>query len=140
METALNEVLITILQVIVMILVGLACNGVRYATRWLVNKIQSEKATAALNEIEKTVLDGIYYTEQTFVKQIKEEEIWDKDSMSEALMKCSEYVISNLSAECVKQIEASKEDLSRYVIEQIESKMGFLHADTAVLFETSTQE
>ena len=82
---AISEVVLNrLLDVLGAILLGLLCGVVRYSIAWIKGRVNNDKLQAALDELGSAVLDGVYFTEQTIVKTLKEENGWTAEAKQKA--------------------------------------------------------
>lgn len=128
METVINELTSSIIQIAVAILVALFCNLVRHITSSIKSQTQSEKFKSAVEELEKTVEECIFATEQTFVKKLKDGNRWDADSQKKALEICVNSVLGTLSQSTLDALKDNEEIIADRIVQIVEAKMGELHS------------
>lgn len=110
----LTEIAIVIVTTAVTVLI-------RYGVAYLSTKTKDRKIQLALQELQTVLIDGVQYTEQTFVAPIKELGEWNPDAQKAALQKAAEYVVKNLTDSTTQLIAPDKDDLQTWVEQKIES-------------------
>jgi hypothetical protein len=111
---ALTEIAIVIITTAITVLI-------RYGIAYLSTKTKDRKSQLALQELQTVLIDGVQYTEQTFVAPMKELGEWNPDAQKAALQKAAEYVVKNLTESTTKLIAPDKDDLQTWVEQKIES-------------------
>ena len=94
---------------------------IRYGIAYLSANTKDRKVQLALQELQTVMIDGVQYTEQTFVAPMKENGEWDCDAQKAALQKAAEYVVQNLTKSAKKLVASDKDDLQTWVEQKIES-------------------
>lgn len=112
----LVEIIITVLSAV---LIALFKQGIGY----LKSKTESVLIKTVMDEVEKTIDDGINYTEQTMVNTFKTTETWTKEAQYEALQHCVNYILSNLSNKTTEFISENGGDIRGYITAKVEAKI-----------------
>lgn len=94
---------------------------IRYGIAYLSANTKDRKIQLALQELQTVMIDGVQYTEQTFVTPMKENGEWDFDAQKAALQKAAEYVVQNLTKSTKKLVASDKDDLQTWVEQKVES-------------------
>lgn len=94
---------------------------IRYGIAYLSANTKDRKIQMALQELQTVMIDGVQYTEQTFVAPMKENGKWDCDAQKAALQKAAEYVVQNLTKSTKKLVTSDKDDLQTWIEQKIES-------------------
>lgn len=94
---------------------------IRYGIAYLSANTNDRKIQLALQELQTVMIDGVQYTEQTFVAPMKENGEWDFDAQKAALQKAAEYVVQNLTKSTKKLVASDKDDLQTWIEQKIES-------------------
>jgi hypothetical protein len=118
MWTELFNVLIEIAVVVMSTAVTVL---IRYGIAYLSANTKDRKVQLALQELQTVMIDGVQYTEQTFVAPMKENGEWDCDAQKAALQKAAEYVVQNLTKSTKKLVASDKDDLQTWVEQKVES-------------------
>ena len=111
---ALTEIAIVLITTAITVLI-------RYGIAYLSTKTKDRKSQLALQELQTVLIDGVQYTEQTFVAPMKELGEWNPDAQKAALQKAAEYVVKNLTESTTKLTAPDKDDLQTWVEQKIES-------------------
>lgn len=128
MQTVSKQILDLLVELLSSVLVTLLCIGARHAISWLKAKANSTKINAALDELERAVIDGIYFAEQTLVREYKEHDGWTPEAQAEAKQACVDFVENLLTPAASSVIAQTEDELRRIIDEKIESKLGQIHA------------
>lgn len=110
------EIIITVLSAV---LIALFKQGIGY----LKSKTESVLIKTVMDEVEKTIDDGINYTEQTMVNAFKGTDTWTKEAQYEALQHCVNYILSNLSNKTTEFISENGGDIRGYITAKVEAKI-----------------
>lgn len=94
---------------------------IRYGIAYLSANTKDRKVQLALQELQTVMIDGVQYTEQTFVAPMKENGEWNCDAQKAALQKAAEYVVQNLTKSTKKLVASDKDDLQTWIEQKIES-------------------
>lgn len=110
-----------ILTEIILAVVGLVISSLgAYATYWINTKIKSDKGKKLLGDALNIVSDGVNYTYQTYVDEIKGGSLWDKEAQQKAKEKAFTYIKTNLSEQVEKYIMENFNDVNEWINNQIE--------------------
>lgn len=129
MQESWEKVLSMLIEGLGSLMFALLCIGMKYLITLLKNRIKNEKAKQLLDEIQQAVLDGIYFTEQTAVKELKENGKWNSTTQQEVLKQCADYVENVLSAEAIEFLSDNQDTIQQLITQKIEAKLGKLHAE-----------
>ena len=117
----MNELLDTLIQIIMAVISAALVVLIRYGITYLSTRTKDNKIQLALQELQTVLIDGVQYTEQTFVDPMKENGEWDCDAQKAALQKAAEYVVQNLTKSTKKLVASDKDDLQTWVEQKVES-------------------
>lgn len=117
----MNELLNTLIQIIMAVISAALVVLIRYGITYLSTRTKDNKIQLALQELQTVLIDGVQYTEQTFVTPMKENGEWDCDAQKIALKKAAEYIVQNLTKSTKKLVAADKDDLQTWVEQKVES-------------------
>lgn len=98
----------------------LATSGGAYLVNLIRTKVKSEKIQNILLGAVNIVQDGVDYTYQTFVENMKGTTLWDDDAKEAALNKALDYAKTNLSDKAKNLITRDYGDLEVWIKNQIE--------------------
>lgn len=119
LKTIMNVLVEIVITVLSAVLIALFKQGIGY----LKSKTESVLIKTVMDEVEKTIDDGINYTEQTMVSAFKNTETWTKEAQYEALQHCVNYIISNLSNKTTEFISENGGDIRGYITAKVEAKI-----------------
>ena len=117
----MTELLDTLIQIIMAVISAALVVLIRYGITYLSTRTKDDKIQLALQELQTVLIDGVQYTEQTFVAPMKENGKWDCDAQKAALQKAAEYVVQNLTKSTKKLVASDKDDLQPWVEQKVES-------------------
>ena len=117
----MTELLDTLIQIIMAVISAALVVLIRYGITYLSTLTKDGKIQLALQELQTVLIDGVQYTEQTFVAPMKENGEWDCDAQKAALQKAAEYVVQNLTKSTKKLVASDKDDLQTWVEQKVES-------------------
>jgi len=98
----------------------LATSGGAYLVNLIRTKVKNEKVQNILLGAVNIVQDGVDYTYQTFVENMKGTTLWDDAAKEAALNKALDYVKMNLSDKAKNLITKDCGDLETWIKNQIE--------------------
>lgn len=117
----MNAFLNALIQVAVTIVSAALVVLIRYGIGYLSTKTKDRRVQLALQELQTVLVDGVQFTEQTFVAPMKEMNEWDANAQKAALQKAAEYVVKNLTKSTTKLLTSEKDDVQTWVEQKIES-------------------
>ena len=98
----------------------LATSGGAYLVNLIRTKVKNEKIQNILLGAVNIVQDGVDYTYQTFVENMKGTTLWDDAAKETALNKALDYAKTNLSDKAKNLITRDYGDLEVWIKNQIE--------------------
>lgn len=98
----------------------LATSGGAYLVNLIRTKVKNEKIQNILLGAINIVQDGVDYTYQTFVENMKGTTLWDDAAKEAALNKAVDYAKTNLSDKAKNLIAKDYGDLEIWIKNQIE--------------------
>lgn len=90
----------------------------------IATKADNEMAKKIILEVNQIVSTCVLATTQTYVSNMKEKDLFDKEAQKEALRMTSETVFSLMSDEMIGYIEGSYGDIEQYITNLIEAKIA----------------
>lgn len=110
---------------IVIWVVGAIVSGFgAFAIRWIKAKIKNEKIQNILIGAVSIVDDGVKFTYQTFVEEIKGTDLWNEDAKQAAVEKTVNYVKTKLTPAAKTYIMDNYGDITQWIKEQIEIQIN----------------
>ena len=98
-----------------------------FVVRWINAKIagvKDEKIRKILSGAKDIVFDGVKYTYQTYVEEIKGTTVWDKEAQAVAMKKTVDYVKGTLTQQAKDYIIANYGDLEAWIKQQAEVQIN----------------
>ena len=116
----LQNVLYAVITAAVPVITGFVC-------RWLASlyegnkiKVKNEKAQAVLGQVTDMIVAAVETTTNTYVKQLKADNLFNADAQKEAFNKTFEAVQKQLTEESAKIIVETYGDVETYLTNKIE--------------------
>ena len=107
-------------DIVIWVLGLLATSGGAYLVNLIRTKVKNEKIQNILLGAINIVQDGVDYTYQTFVENMKGTTLWDDAAKEAALNKAVDYAKTNLSDKAKNLIAKDYGDLEVWIKNQIE--------------------
>ena len=98
-----------------------------FVVRWINAKIagvKDEKIRKILSGAKDIVFDGVKYTYQTYVEEIKGTTVWDKEAQETAMKKTIDYAKGTLTEQAKDYIIANYGDLEAWIKQQAEVQIN----------------
>lgn len=127
----MEEILATILKLVIMVVVPVATSVLTYFFKLyveeLINKnVQGETAEALKKGLD-IITDSVNYVQQTYVDSLKKEEKFTAEAQSKALKAAKDRAIELMNGNIQSAIEESYGNLDTYVVTIIESLIAKKH-------------
>lgn len=112
---------------IIISLAGVLISALGVFITYLINKfVKDQKAKDIVNSLHQVVRDSVLEVYQTFVEELKEQNIFDKNAQKLALERCLDLIKTNMSRDVKEWLEANVGDVTAYLKSLIESQIGLL--------------
>lgn len=95
-----------------------------FITRFINTKIKDEKLQKLLLGAVSIVGDGVKFTYQTFVEEIKGTNLWDEEAKKKAMQKTVDYVKTTMSQKAKDYVVANYGDLEAWIRNQAEIQIN----------------
>ena len=126
--TTWNEVIMyiieTVLKLIVVVLIPYLANLVRV-------KVKNDKQAKYLDLAEKLIRDAVTQVQQTYVENMKAEDLFDKQAQAEAFERVKANVISVMNKEMIDIVIEAVGDFDSYMRNIIEAQVFELNHGAA---------
>lgn len=122
---AMTPALIDALALIIAALAGYLITYINKKKKALEVEINNENAKAYLDMVEKTIVDCVNATNQTFVETLKKEGNFTKEAQKEAFNKTLQSVKAILSKDCLEYLSLITTDLNAYICNKIEAEVNY---------------
>lgn len=120
---AITPALIDALALIIAALAGYLITYINKKKKALEVETDNEKTKAYLDIIEKTIVDCVNATNQTFVETLKKEGKFTKEAQEEAFNKTLQSVKAILSKDCLEYLSLITTDVNTYIYNKIEAEV-----------------
>lgn len=122
--TALTPALTEALVLIITALAGYLITYINKKKKALQQEMDSEQAKAYLDMFERTIIDCVETTNQTFVETLKKQNLFDKAAQEEAFNKTLQNVKAILSEDCLEYLNSITADVNAYIYNRIEAEVN----------------
>ena len=95
-----------------------------FIIRFINKKIKNDTIKNLLLGAINIVSDGVKFTYQTYVEEIKGTTLWDKDAQERAMQKTVEYVKNTMTQQAKDYIVANYGDLEAWIRQQAEIQIN----------------
>ena len=120
---AITPALIDALALIIAALAGYLNTNINKKKKPLEVETDNEKTKAYLDMIEKTIVDCVNATNQTFVETLKKDGKFTKEAQEEAFNKTLQSVKAILSKDCLEYLSLITTDVNTYIYNKIEAEV-----------------
>lgn len=124
------EILQPALQMILTAIVGLLASilvaAVNTKRQEILEKIKDEKAKKYVELIADTITKCVMATNQTYVEEMKDKDIFDEEAHKEAFKKTYDAVLDILNRDAIEYIESVYGDVQGYLTNAIEAEVNNL--------------
>lgn len=122
--TTLTPALTEALVLIITALAGYLITYINKKKKALQQEMDSEQAKAYLDMFERTIIDCVETTNQTFVETLKKQNLFDKAAQEEAFNKTLQNVKAILSEDCLEYLNSITADVNAYIYNRIEAEVN----------------
>lgn len=131
----MNEVIINItpalssaLSALLIALTGYLITYINKKKKALQQEMDCELADKYLDMLEKTVIECVTATNQTFVEALKKQGAFTEEAQKEAFVKTYNNVMAILNEDCYEYLAMITSDVEAYIINKIEAEVNFAKA------------
>lgn len=115
-----NEILMYIIETILKLVVAVA---IPYGFNILRKKLQNDTQIKYLGKFEKLVTDAVNEVQQTYVSNLKAQDMFDKEAQLEALAKVKAIVLNTMNDRMQEIVIDAVGDFDTYMRSLIESEV-----------------
>lgn len=115
-----NEILMYIIETLLKLVVAVA---IPYGFKLLRNKIQNDTQIKYLNKFEKLVADAVNQVQQTYVENMKAENLFDKQAQIDAFAMVKANVLNMMNDRMQEIVIDAVGDFDEYMRNIIESEV-----------------
>lgn len=110
-------------EVIIMI-IGVVVTTIGSIITYLINKlIKDERLKRIANSLNDLVRNSVLTTQQTYVDELKKNNMWDVESQKKALAKSLNLIKTNMSSEVESWLKSNVVDTEDYLKSLIEAQV-----------------
>lgn len=120
----LDEIVRVCLIPMLGILVTAFVKWVQARKQEIIDKSENELVEKYVTLLAQTISDCVIATNQTYVEELKDKNMFDEAAQKEALQKTYNTVMTILSDEAVEYLETIYGDLHEYIITKIEKEVN----------------
>lgn len=123
MPQQLQDILWTLLLSLLDVGITFVIYGIRVYAKRLREKAANELESKYIYMLEDTVTKCVLATQQTYVANLKKENMFDKEAQKQAFKMCFDNVIKMLSQDAYIYIENLTGDADNYITQLIEAEV-----------------
>lgn len=97
---------------------------IKNKTKQITDKTDNDLADKYINMLSDTIATCVMATNQTYVNNLKKENMFDKEAQKEALNKTADAVKQILSADAQKYLNETYGDVSALIMQKIEAEVA----------------
>ena len=97
---------------------------IKNKTKQITDKTDNDLADKYINMLSDTITTCVMATNQTYVNNLKKENMFDKEAQKEALNKTADAVKQILSADAQKYLNETYGDVSALIMQKIEAEVA----------------
>lgn len=120
----LQNLLYAILVAIAPVITTFICQWLLAQAKEIKLKINNEQFNKTINVVEQTIANAVKATTQTYVDNLKKENLFNKEAQLVAFEKTKTAVLAQLTEDSKKVITAVYGDLNTYLTNMIEAKVN----------------
>ncbi len=120
----LQPALQMILTAIVGLLASMAVAAINAKRKEILDRIQDERAKKYVELISDTIVKCVMATNQTYVEEMKDKDLFDEEAHKEAFKKTYDAVLDILNGDAVQYIENVYGDVQGYLTNAIEAEVN----------------
>ena len=118
-ENILNEAVLGLIGIVISALGALV-------SYWIAKKAKDEKLKGILNSLHEVVRNAVLETYQTYVEELKDKDVFDKEAQKKALTRALNIIETNLSEEVKTWLKTNYGNVQEYLKGLIEAQIALL--------------
>ncbi|MGN0489314.1 MAG: hypothetical protein ACI4HO_08645 [Ruminococcus sp.] len=123
----MKDLLLTVMQAVIIAaiptLTAYVCTWAKQKTEELAAKTNSARAQQYIREVSQAITTAVAYTAQTYVDELKGENMFDADQQKEALISARNKALQLISADAQDFIAKAYGDINNYITTGIEAEI-----------------
>jgi hypothetical protein len=124
--SVLNQIFELCIIPLSVVLTGVLVATIHWKKNQLVKETDNDIAKQYIEMLDKTIVDCVIATNQTYVETLKKEGNFTGDAHKVAFQKTFDAVMDILSEEAKKYLEVSINNLENYITNKIESTVHYV--------------
>ena len=124
-----NEVILYIIETFIKLIVVAA---IPYGFKQLKNIVKNETANKYLDRFEQLIKDAVDQVQQTYVDNLKAENLFDKDAQKKAFEMVKANVLNMMNDRMKDIVVEAVGDFDGYMMNKIEAEVHNIHMKTAI--------
>ena len=132
MNEILNNISPILSNVLILIITALSSYIVTYINKKkkaLQLEMDDMLAIKYTDMIEKTIIDCVNATNQTYVEALKKDNAFTKEAQAEAFNRTLNSVMKILSDDCLEYLTTVTTDINAYIYNKIEAEVNYAKVD-----------
>lgn len=132
MNEILNNISPILSNVLILIITALSSYIVTYINKKkkaLQLEMDNMLAIKYTDMIEKTIIDCVNATNQTYVEALKKDNAFTKEAQAEAFNRTLNSVMKILSDDCLEYLATVTTDVNAYIYNKIEAEVNYAKVD-----------
>ena len=132
MNEILNNISPILSNVLILIITALSSYIVTYINKKkkaLQLEMDNMLAIKYTDMIEKTIIDCVNATNQTYVEALKKDNAFTKEAQAEAFNRTLNSVMKILSDDCLEYLTTVTTDVNAYIYNKIEAEVNYAKVD-----------
>ena len=132
MNEILNNISPILSNVLILIITALSSYIVTYINKKkkaLQLEMDNMLAIKYTDMIEKTIIDCVNATNQTYVEALKKDNAFTKEAQAEAFNRTLNSVMKILSDDCLEYLTTITTDINAYIYNKIEAEVNYAKVD-----------
>lgn len=132
MNEILNNISPILSNVLILIITALSSYIVTYINKKkkaLQLEMDNMLAIKYTDMIEKTIIDCVNATNQTYVEALKKDNAFTKEAQAEAFNRTLNSVMKILSDDCLEYLTTITTDVNAYIYNKIEAEVNYAKVD-----------
>ena len=128
MNEILNNITPALSNALILIIIALSSYIVTYISKKkkvLQLEMDSALAIKYTDMIEKTIIDCVNATNQTYVEALKKDNAFTKEAQAEAFNRTLNSVMKILSDDCLEYLAEITTDVNAYIYNKIEAEVNY---------------
>lgn len=112
---------------VILSICGVIVTGLGAFITYLINKhIKDEELKDIINSLTEIVKNSVLETYQTYVEELKDKDLFDKEAQNKALERCLNLIKANMPSKVETWLKSNYTNAEAYLKSLIEAQIGLL--------------